>query len=209
MSRTRVITVSATCAGVGKTRLIEKLIPVLENCAAVKARPHEGRDLSVVMETDRDMSPGKDTGRFLAAGAVRSYLIEGCSAEVRQAVQAIIDSGQFGVVVVESNEMARELDSDLSFFVRGEGRPKPGADGCLELADVVVELVVAERKEKDVTDEGKAKVVEELRRAARNGRITCAAAFEVAERLGVSKRLVGETANEERIKITACQLGCF
>ena len=48
-----------------------------------------------------------------------------------------------------------------------------------------------------------------LAKASRDGRITCAAAFEVAERLGVSRRLVGEVANEEHIKITTCQLGCF
>ncbi len=57
--------------------------------------------------------------------------------------------------------------------------------------------------------EEKAKVAEEIRRASKDDRITCLAAFEVAERLGVSKCLVGQVANEEQIKITGCQLGCF
>lgn len=57
--------------------------------------------------------------------------------------------------------------------------------------------------------EEKSRVAEELRKASEDGRIACHAAFEVADRLGVSKRLVGEVANEERIKVTHCQLGCF
>jgi len=60
-----------------------------------------------------------------------------------------------------------------------------------------------------MSDQEKARVAAEVRKASKDGRITCAAAFEVAERLGVSRRLVGEAANEERIKITGCQLGCF
>ena len=60
-----------------------------------------------------------------------------------------------------------------------------------------------------MSDQEKARIAEEVRKASKDGRITCPAAFEVAERLGVSRRLVGDVANEERIKIAGCQLGCF
>lgn len=60
-----------------------------------------------------------------------------------------------------------------------------------------------------MSEEQRAKVAEELRRRSRQGRITCRAAFEVADLLGVSKRLVGQVADEEGVKIVACQLGCF
>ena len=147
MDRTLVITVSGIGSGAGKTRLIEKLIPCLRNCAAIKARRHEGANLSVVVEDDSNKSAGKDTGRFLSAGARRAYLITGTGAEVRRAVEEIIAGGEFDVVVVESNEVAMQLERDLSFFVKGEGEAKPGADAYEERADVVVQGVSQKREE--------------------------------------------------------------
>lgn len=58
-------------------------------------------------------------------------------------------------------------------------------------------------------DEEKAGIGAELKKAVENGRVTCRAALELAERLGFDPRLVGEVANEEHIKIISCQLGCF
>jgi len=48
-----------------------------------------------------------------------------------------------------------------------------------------------------------------LQAAAPEGRIACAAAFRLAEELGISRKDLGELLNELRIKITNCQLGCF
>jgi hypothetical protein len=147
MSRTLVITVSGSRAGVGKTRLIEMLIPALKDCAAIKAVTHEAGKLSVIVEDDASASPGKDTGRFLSAGARRAYMIAGSPVEVRGAVEEIIADGGFGAVVIESNEMARALEGDLSLFVKGEGVPKPNADACEELADAVVSVPLQQSRE--------------------------------------------------------------
>jgi len=54
-----------------------------------------------------------------------------------------------------------------------------------------------------------ARIREELKKASENGAIACRTALELAERLGVEPRLVGQAANKERIKIISCQLGCF
>jgi len=48
-----------------------------------------------------------------------------------------------------------------------------------------------------------------LKEAAPEGRISCARAWELAEELGVDKKLVGKICNELGIRIKACQLGCF
>ncbi len=48
-----------------------------------------------------------------------------------------------------------------------------------------------------------------IRAAAPQGKITCAAAFKLAEELGVSRAELGHLLNELKIKITNCQLGCF
>ena len=149
MSRALLITVSGSCAGAGKTRLIERLLPCLGDCAAVKARccDEAGAGPGVVVEKDGGADPRKDTGRFLAAGAREAFLITGSPAEVRREIERVVAGGGFGCVVVESNAMALALESDLSFFVRGAGPPKPTAPACEARADIVVCSVT--RREKD------------------------------------------------------------
>lgn len=41
------------------------------------------------------------------------------------------------------------------------------------------------------------------------GKLPCAAAQELSRKLGVPLLAIGEAANELKIKITQCQLGCF
>ncbi|MFW6161267.1 MAG: hypothetical protein ACODAJ_00775 [Planctomycetota bacterium] len=53
------------------------------------------------------------------------------------------------------------------------------------------------------------RVAEAVRAAAEDGRLACAEALAIAERLEVEPRAVGEAANRLGIKIVACQLGCF
>jgi hypothetical protein len=48
-----------------------------------------------------------------------------------------------------------------------------------------------------------------IRAAAPEGKIPCAAAFRLAEELGISRKELGNLLNELRIKIIQCQLGCF
>ncbi|MFZ5449199.1 MAG: hypothetical protein ACOZFS_11245 [Thermodesulfobacteriota bacterium] len=48
-----------------------------------------------------------------------------------------------------------------------------------------------------------------IRAAAPGGKIACAAAFKLAEELGLSRKELGELLNELKIKIVQCQLGCF
>lgn len=52
-------------------------------------------------------------------------------------------------------------------------------------------------------------VLEAVKKAAADGRITCPRARKLAEELGVSPRVVGEACNVLNIKIKACELGCF
>jgi hypothetical protein len=55
----------------------------------------------------------------------------------------------------------------------------------------------------------KEELKEEMLKRAVNGRLSCAAAREVAEKLGLPYKEVGIAANELGIKIKDCQLGCF
>jgi hypothetical protein len=53
------------------------------------------------------------------------------------------------------------------------------------------------------------KIVERVKAEAKEGKLACKRAFELAEELGVAPREVGQAANQAEIKIAACQLGCF
>ncbi len=50
---------------------------------------------------------------------------------------------------------------------------------------------------------------DKIRLSLVDDRLPCAVAFKIAEEMGVSPRKVGDTANDMKIKITTCQLGCF
>ena len=48
-----------------------------------------------------------------------------------------------------------------------------------------------------------------IKAAAPEGKIPCAAAFRLAEELGISRKELGNLLNDMRIRISQCQLGCF
>lgn len=50
---------------------------------------------------------------------------------------------------------------------------------------------------------------EEMLKKAMDGRISCAVARQLAEKLALPYKEVGAAANELGIKIKDCQLGCF
>lgn len=52
-------------------------------------------------------------------------------------------------------------------------------------------------------------VLDALRLAAPDGRISCPRARQLAEQLGVPARVIGRAADRLGIKIRDCELGCF
>ncbi|MDI6717391.1 MAG: hypothetical protein QME63_10700 [Actinomycetota bacterium] len=52
-------------------------------------------------------------------------------------------------------------------------------------------------------------VLKKVKEASKNGRISCTAARELGKELNVSLRMIGDACNELKIKIYACELGCF
>jgi hypothetical protein len=53
------------------------------------------------------------------------------------------------------------------------------------------------------------KLIESIRAASVNNRLTCEKAHELSRILNISLKEIGEACNELHIKIAACQLGCF
>ncbi len=50
---------------------------------------------------------------------------------------------------------------------------------------------------------------EQIRKAAKEGSITCSALRRIAEETGVSYELAGTVTDDLKIKIKSCELGCF
>jgi len=53
------------------------------------------------------------------------------------------------------------------------------------------------------------KVIQRIMDVSKNGKISCHAAHELARDLEVSVREVGKLINTLKLKIIACELGCF
>ena len=53
------------------------------------------------------------------------------------------------------------------------------------------------------------KIIEAIHAASHDNRLSCGKAHDLAKDLHISLRELGELCNELKIKITACQLGCF
>lgn len=77
------------------------------------ASPREEQEVSVL----------HDTGRFLAAGAHRSFLICASGSEIALHLQDIPP----GNWIIESNSAAAALHPDITLFVTGEGDKLPPA----------------------------------------------------------------------------------
>lgn len=52
-------------------------------------------------------------------------------------------------------------------------------------------------------------IIAKIKDSAKEGKISCAAAFKIGEENAVSIRKIGELCNQAKIKIIQCQLGCF
>ncbi|HSA77426.1 MAG TPA: hypothetical protein VLG72_01025 [Nitrospirota bacterium] len=53
------------------------------------------------------------------------------------------------------------------------------------------------------------KIIEAIRKASINNRLTCEKAHTLAAELKVPLKAIGALCNELKIKIAACELGCF
>jgi hypothetical protein len=53
------------------------------------------------------------------------------------------------------------------------------------------------------------KIKEEIQKRIKDNRLPCAVARKIAADLNVPYKEVGNAANELKVKITSCELGCF
>jgi hypothetical protein len=68
-------------------------------------------------------------------------------------------------------------------------------------------MLKAERAPGGIMDQES--IIDAVKKAAANNRLSCEKARELAEELKVPVSEIGKICNVLKIKITACQLGCF
>jgi hypothetical protein len=153
----RLATISGTSSEVGKTTLLCQLLERLPGWAAVKVtRGHYrscGRDPETCCVShllgpeprvfgDRPTTdaPGKDTGRYWAAGAADVRWVVGAHGqEVEGLERALAELAAFPGVLVEGNRMLRGVRPDLAILVvpRASGEIKPTARRILDRIDAL------------------------------------------------------------------------
>lgn len=52
-------------------------------------------------------------------------------------------------------------------------------------------------------------IIEKIKELAPQGRISCADARQLAEKLNLESAQVGKACDEAKIKVCGCELGCF
>jgi len=77
-----------------------------------------------------------------------------------------------------------------------------------ELNDIISRALTDLNQEPD-GEKMNAKLTQVLQANLRDGQLPCASAWKIAERMGVERITVGETADQLDIKVSHCQLGLF
>lgn len=137
----RVITISGSHSGVGKTYLATLLIRSLPGFAAIKVT-HDDLLVCVTDDEAEILTPGKDTALMRQAGSPEVIWIRAGERDLSDALSIAFDmvyKSSAPGVIIEGNAAARLLKPDLAFFVAGESLKdmKPGALKNLEKCDVV------------------------------------------------------------------------
>ncbi|MDA8170167.1 MAG: hypothetical protein M0Z59_10805 [Nitrospiraceae bacterium] len=218
-------------SGSGKTLMAGLLLARLRGWGAIKFTRTEFYT-SLIDDEETLRTPGKDTSRMLEAGAEKAIWVQSPGGEeLAEALGMAVFklSGQKGIII-EGNSAVELLKPDIVIFISASV-PKGTASAVMRMADIVFlpgevradfssgrerafreDAVFCETEEacvEEVLRRVKEKVKELIKARAAGGRITCRDAREIAERLGVEYRLVGESADALGIRISACELGCF
>lgn len=226
-----IIGIGGAHSGAGKTTYASLLLQHLRGWGAIKYTK-TGLYASIVDDLETLSEDDKDTRRFLDSGAGRVLWVQAPPSELGEVLPLAVERlSDLRGIIVEGNSAIEFLMPDIIIFIFGNDSAeiKESARGLLERADVIVaeEGVSPETKGgarrfrrrpddydaflgyiKEMIDK-KEKIKASLKESSVDGKISCPRARKIANDLSVPFREVGKTADELKIKITDCELGCF
>ncbi len=226
-----IIGIGGAHSGAGKTTYASLLLRNFKGWGAIK---YTKTGLYSSITDDREVleTEDKDTKRFLEAGAEKVLWVQSPPADLAEVLPMAVERlSDLKGIIVEGNSAIEFLRPDIIIFIAGSesSKIKETAKGLFKRADVIVaeEGVSLEtkreagrfRRSPDAYDaflghiremiDKKEKIKASLRESSADGRISCPLARKIAKDLSVPFKEVGEAANELKIKITDCELGCF
>jgi hypothetical protein len=135
-----IVLVGGQARKVGKSSVVAGLIAALPECAwtAIKVTHHKHGQWGM---TEEHSPTSTDTGRFLAAGARRSFWIRARQDQMARVVDQVRRlADESAHIVIESNALAEFIQADLTLMVLdgGNAEYKPGARRLIERADALI-----------------------------------------------------------------------
>ncbi len=226
-----IIGIGGAHSGAGKTTYASLLLQHLRGWGAIKYTK-TGLYVSVIDDRKILSEKDKDTRRFLDSGAERVLWVRSPSSQLEEVLPLAVERlADLKGIVVEGNSAIEFLRPDIIIFIFGNdaGKIKESSKGLLRKADIVVAekgaSVEAREEARRFTRsphegtaflayisemiEKKEKIVSLLNERAVDNRIPCPVVRKIAEELSLPYREVGKVADELRIRITGCELGCF
>ena len=132
ISYPKILSIMGEGQNVGKTLLACNIIAKFgrqNDIVGLKITPHKHKDTgnakvvfhhgdSILLE-ETDPESAKDTGRMLAAGAVKSYLLQTSDRELQNALTSFFSQvGLDSLIVCESGTLNSQIQTGISLFVR-------------------------------------------------------------------------------------------
>ena len=136
----KVITVSGSHKGVGKTSLSQFLLAHLPRYTAIKITM-TGKDTGVYEDSAHLMVPGTDTFRMKQSGAEKVFWIRATDDQIVALMKQVLGRvGDISGLLIEGNTVLRHLKPTLSCFVTTStlDSMKPSRIHALENADICV-----------------------------------------------------------------------
>jgi len=233
------IGVGGSKSKVGKTTFIESMIrnikKIFGDNTKIVAIKYTKTSVfsSIVSDTSIIETSGKDTERMKKAGADFIYWVKASEDELSDVAEKLKKEILFRkfnpyreffcplskkyihkvIVIIEGNSLVRIMHPDVIIFLKDNETKyiKPSGEALLKIADIVIEgqYCMEEVMDEILKIEQKKLIERLLIERSNSGKITCAEARKIAEELNVPYIEVGRTANELKIKIRKCELGCF
>lgn len=222
------IGIGASKSGAGKTTFIERFIRFIKrfnsNVLIISIKYTKTLQFeNIITEHTLIQEAGKDTARMKKAGADYVYwvkapeenlplIVKKLKKEIIQYVQSKNDAEGI-IIILEGNSLVRVMHPDVIIFLKGKiiEQIKPSGKAILDIADIVIEDDYSmEEIMTEIEKIQQRKAIEKLLKEKSNeGKITCSEARKIAEELSIPYIEVGRMANELKIKIKKCELGCF
>ena len=136
----KVITVSGSHKGVGKTALSQLLLAHLSRFTAIKITM-TGKDTGVYEDLEHLMVPGTDTFRMKESGAEKVFWIRTTDDHIVNLMKQVLGRvGDSSGLLIEGNTILRHLNPTISCFVTTStlDSMKPSRIHALEKADICV-----------------------------------------------------------------------